>query len=192
MSSGEALAAVLEPVFRDGEDHFRKVAEALPAPIYTVDQTGRVTFYNDAAAEFWGRRPQLGATYWCGSWKLFWPDGTPLPHEQCPVAVALKEKRPIRGLEAVAERPNGERVAFVPYPTPLFDASGNLIGAFNMLVDVSDRKKAEAALRRQTERLESLNRIAKTLTSDLDLERIVQTATDAATELSGARFGAFI
>ena len=67
MSSAEALAAALEPVFLAGEEHFRRVAEALPAPIYTTDPLGRITFYNDAAAEFWGRRPQIGTSYWCRS-----------------------------------------------------------------------------------------------------------------------------
>ena len=59
------------------------------------------------------------------------------------MAMALKEKRPIRGMEAIAERPDGTRVPFIPYPTPLFDAAGELIGAVNMLVDITDRKRAE-------------------------------------------------
>jgi PAS domain-containing protein len=74
MSSAEALAAALEPVFHDNEERFRRIAEALPAPIYTTDAVGRITYYNQAAAEFWGRHPQLGTSYWCGSWKLYWPD----------------------------------------------------------------------------------------------------------------------
>ena len=79
----------------------------------------------------------------CGTWKLYRPDGRPLPHDEFPMALALKEKRPIRGMEAIAERPDGTRVHFIPYPTPLFDASGNLIGAVNMLVDITERKRAE-------------------------------------------------
>ena len=77
------------------------------------------------------------------SWKLYWADGTPLPHDQCPMAVALKENVPIRGMEAVAERPDGTRVPFIPYPTPIHDASGALVGAVNMLVDITGRKRAE-------------------------------------------------
>jgi two-component sensor histidine kinase len=85
----------------------------------------------------------LGTSEWCGSWKLFWPDGTPLSHEDCPMAMALKQKRAIRGMEAIAERPDGTRVPFVPYPTPLHDEAGELVGAVNMLVDISARKQAE-------------------------------------------------
>ena len=124
----------------------REAIEALPAAIYMTDAEGRLTFYNEAAAELWGCRPELGENKFCGSWKLYWPDGTPLPHDECPMALALRQRRPIRGMEAVAERPDGTRIPFVPYPTPLFDESGRLTGAVNMLVDISERKRAEADL----------------------------------------------
>jgi two-component system, chemotaxis family, CheB/CheR fusion protein len=124
----------------------REAIEALPAAIYMTDAEGRLTFYNEAAAELWGCRPELGESKFCGSWKLYWPDGTALPHDECPMALALHQKRPIRGMEAVAERPDGTRIPFIPYPTPLFDQSGRLIGAVNMLVDISESKQVEAAL----------------------------------------------
>jgi len=125
------------------ERRFRKLFDALPAAVYTTDTAGRITYYNDAAVALWGYRPPLGTSEWCGSWKLFWPDGTPLPHDQCPMALALKENRAVRGMEAAAERPDGTRVPFIPYPTPLHDEAGKLIGAVNMLVDITDRKQAE-------------------------------------------------
>jgi PAS domain S-box-containing protein len=111
-----------------------------------TDAEGRLTFYNAAAAELWGFRPELGESMFCGSWKLYRPDGTPLPHDECPMAMALRQRRPIRGMEAVAERPDGTRIPFIPYPTPLFDEAGRLTGAVNMLVDISERKRDEAEL----------------------------------------------
>ncbi|HEX2134495.1 MAG TPA: HWE histidine kinase domain-containing protein, partial [Microvirga sp.] len=93
-----------------------------------------------------GRRPVIGTDEWCVSWKLYWPDGTPLPHDQCPMAIALKDGRPIGGAEAVAERPDGSRITFAAFPTPLYDADGKLVGAVNMLVDISHRKQAEEQL----------------------------------------------
>jgi two-component system, chemotaxis family, CheB/CheR fusion protein len=126
-----------------GEDYFREVLEALPAAIYTTDPAGRITYYNKAAATLWGCRPELGKSEWCGSWKLFRTDGSVLPHDQCPMALALREKRPIRNVAAIAERPDGTRVPFLPFPTPIFDASGMLVGAVNMLVDITDQRRAE-------------------------------------------------
>jgi two-component system CheB/CheR fusion protein len=141
------LREVGEGSFR-GDAYFRQVLDLLPAAIYITNASGRITYYNEAAAVLWGRHPQLGLSEWCGSWKLYWPDGRPLPHDQSPMALALREKRPIRGTEAVAERPDGTRVPFIPYPTPLYDASGELIGAVNVLVDITDRKRAEESARR--------------------------------------------
>jgi PAS domain S-box-containing protein len=128
---------------RGRERRFRQLLDALPAAVYTTDAFGRITFYNEAAVELWGHRPELGRSEWCGSWRLFWPDGRPLPHDECPMAVALKENRCVRGEEAVAERPDGSRVPFIPFPTPLHDSSGKLVGAVNMLVDITERKRAE-------------------------------------------------
>ena len=125
------------------ERRFRELLDALPAAVYTTDAAGRITYYNEAAVTFWGHRPALGTSEWCGSWKLFWPDGTPLPHDQCPMAIALREDRGVRGMEAAAERRDGTRVPFIPYPTPIHDEAGNLVGAVNMLVDITDRKPAE-------------------------------------------------
>jgi PAS domain S-box-containing protein len=133
-----------ENVRRERDRRFRGLLEALPVAVYTTDPAGRITYFNEAAAEFWGQRPQLGTSEWCGSWKLYWPDGAPLAHPDCPMALALKENRPIRGMEAVAERPDGTRVPFIPYPTPLYDQNGRLVGAVNMLLDITERKRAEA------------------------------------------------
>jgi PAS domain S-box-containing protein len=131
------------------------ILQALPAAIYTTDAEGRITFYNEAAVKLWGCRPEIGKSEFCGSWKLYWPDGTKLPHDQCPMALALREQREVRGMEAIAERPDGTRVHFVPYPTPLYDASGALVGAVNMLVDISDMKRADLAAQRLAAIVES-------------------------------------
>jgi PAS domain S-box-containing protein len=136
------------------ESYFRQLLDALPVAIYTTDAAGLITFFNRAAVEFSGREPKLGKDHWCVTWRLYWPDGTPLPHDECPMAVALNEGRAVRGVEAVLERPDGTRVDFLPYPTPLFDSSGELVGGVNMLVDITGRKQAEKALQRLNEALE--------------------------------------
>jgi PAS domain S-box-containing protein len=128
---------------RESEQRLQDLLAAIPAAIYTTDAKGRITYYNQAAVELAGRTPVIGTDEWCVTWKLYWPDGTPLPHDQCPMAVALQEGRAIRGAEAVAERPDGTRVPFIPYPTPIRDAAGNIVGAINMLVDISERRQAE-------------------------------------------------
>ncbi len=117
--------------------------DELPAPVYTTDSEGRVTYWNKACIEFAGREPVLGHDRWCVTWQLFTTSGEPLAREDCPMAQAIRERQPIRDAIAIAERPDGSRVAFRPHPTPLFDENGNLTGAVNMLIDVSDQQ-AEA------------------------------------------------
>jgi PAS domain S-box-containing protein len=140
--------------YRDQRGYFRELLDALPAAIYTTDANGRITFFNQAAVELSGRTPEIGSDRWCVTWRLYWPDGRAMAHEECPMAKALKEDRPVRGEEAIAERPDGTRVPFMPYPTPLHDAAGRLVGAVNMLVDLTARKEAEEALRLLNETLE--------------------------------------
>jgi PAS domain S-box-containing protein len=141
-SSQRALATVLEGSLA-GSELWRGLVDALPAAVYTTDAEGIVTYCNDAAVELSGRQPVIGSDRWCVSWRLYWPDGTPMPHDQCPMAIALRENRPVRDVEAVIEQPDGTRIPVMPYPTPLRDSSGTLVGAVNMLVDISDRKRAE-------------------------------------------------
>ena len=109
------------------------------SPVYTTDADGWLTYYNDAAADLWGYRPELGKTRWCGCWRIYTPDGAPLPLDQCPMAVAIKEGRPVRGVQAVLERPDGTRIPFTPYPTPLRDVSGTLVAASNVLLKITLR-----------------------------------------------------
>ena len=117
--------------------------QALPVAVYATDAEGRIIFYNEAAAELWGHRPELGTDQWCGSWRLYWPDGRPMLHDECPMAVTLKEGREVRGAEAVAERPDGTRINFAPYPSLLRDEQGRVTGAINLLIDLTDRKRRE-------------------------------------------------
>ena len=128
---------------RRTEHRFHQILDALPAAVYTTDAAGRITYYNQAAVDLAGRRPRIGVDEWCVTWRLYREDGTPLPHDQCPMAVALKENRPVRGIEAWAERPDGTRIPFLPHPTPIYDETDSLVGAINMLVDISAHKQAQ-------------------------------------------------
>jgi PAS domain S-box-containing protein len=170
------------PSDRNSPDgYFRKIIDELPAAIYVTDELGRITYYNEAAANLWGHRPTIGTSEWCGSWKLFWPDGRALPHGECPMAIAIKEKRPVRGMEAIAERPDGTRVPFVPYPTPLFDDAGKLIGAVNMLVDITDRKQAEEL----RQRLAAIVQFSDDAIISKNLEGFIQTWNAGAQRIFG-------
>ena len=140
---------------RDREHSFREMMNALPAAIYTTDVEGRITHFNSACVELSGRTPVLGSDHWCVSWKLYRPDGSPLPHDKCPMAVALKEGRAVRDQMIIVERLDGTRATIMPYPTPLRDRQGKIVGGINMLIDVTRSNEAEIASRRLAAIVES-------------------------------------
>ena len=135
-SANTILQTALDAI-RSRGDAFYQILDELPAALYVTDNEGRITYYNNACIELSGRMPVIGQDSWCVTWKLYTPDGKFLPHDACPMAVALHEKRAVRGAEAIAERPDGTLVSLRPYPTPLFDDEGKLIGAVNLLVDLA-------------------------------------------------------
>ena len=126
--------------FAETVELYRQLIQSLPAAIYICDAEGFITLYNKKAVELWGIEPVIGKDVWCGSCKIFDADGKPLPVDKFPMAITLKEGRPVEGEEIIIERPDGSRSYVQPYPKPLFDESGKLVGAVNMLVDISDQK----------------------------------------------------
>jgi PAS domain S-box-containing protein len=136
----DARLAVRQP-------EYAQIIDKLPVAAYAIDAEGRLAYFNRAAADLAGREPRLGSDMWCVTWKLFEADGAPLPREKCPMAIALKERREIRGVEAIVERPDGSRLWIEPFPTLLFDAEGELTGAVNVLIDITERKRAADVLR---------------------------------------------
>lgn len=183
---------------KEKESQLRQLLEALPAAIYMTDPAGKITYYNRAAAELAGREPQIGKDEWCVTFRLFSADGKLLPHDQCPMAVALKEDRPIRGVEAMAQRPDGSLFPFLPFPTPIHNAEGELVGAVNMLVDISDRKNAEAQqkmllnelnhrVKNNMQMLQALLQMAQRDSGDEDARAVLSDASQRVAAMAAAQ-----
>lgn len=163
-----------------GDQALRDALEDLPAAIYVTDAQGVITYFNAACIDFTGRRPEVGQDRWCVTWRLYTTAGDFLPHDECPMAVAIHTRKPIRGVIALAERPDGTRVTFRPWPTPIFDHHGRFAGAVNILEDVTDEVRAgefRAQARRcrrlasgvlDVKAMETLNRMAAELEAKAD------------------------
>ena len=137
----------IERALRDNERRFREMVDALPTAVYTTDLDGCLTHFNPATSALAGRTPLLGTADWCSSWKVYDADGTPIAPARSPLVNALRDNHAVGGVEAVLERPDGTRAWFRSYPTALHDAQGRLVGGISMLLDITESRQAEAALR---------------------------------------------
>lgn len=133
--------------FRNIDSLFSRLLDTLPAAAYTCHADGLITYFNQHAVNVWGRAPKLNdaSDRFCGSFKLFSTDGSPIAHDQCWMALALKTGREHNGCEIIIEQPSGRRITALAHANPIHDESGKLLGAVNVLVDISDRKSADEA-----------------------------------------------
>ncbi|MFV8326457.1 CheR family methyltransferase [Flavobacterium sp. ZS1P14] len=131
---------------QDSKKYYRNLIQSLPVAVYTCDNNGYIQLYNKAAVELWGRKPEIGKDLWCGSFQISNTDGSSLPLDQCPMAIALKEERAVLEQEIIVERPNGEKRFVLPNPRPIFDEDGKLSGCINTLIDITDQKRIESEL----------------------------------------------
>ncbi len=102
-----------EEILRDSEERFRQLANLLPVALYTCDAGGVITYSNPKAAEIWGRKPRLGDTdeRFCGSEQMVLDSGEVLPHDQCPMAVALRDGSSFRQAAVNVRRPDGSLIS---------------------------------------------------------------------------------
>jgi PAS domain S-box-containing protein len=140
-----------EETIQRSEERYRTLFDLVPVAVYVCDADGIIREYNRRAVELWGCQPTANGEEprFCGSYKIYYPDGRPMPHDECPMARALRgEKLKAEDLEIIVERPDGERRHVVPAPRVLTDKQGRITGAINCLFDITDRKRAETAAMR--------------------------------------------
>jgi PAS domain S-box-containing protein len=132
--------------FRESKDRYRTLFELAPIAVYSCHASGVIREYNQRAADLWGRKPEPGDTdeRFCGSFKMYRPDGSFMPHEQCPMGDVLSGKVPgVHDGEVLIERPDGSRVIVIVNIAPLTDDRGEITGAINCFYDITERKNFE-------------------------------------------------
>ncbi|AYV48538.1 histidine kinase [Caulobacter flavus] len=177
----------------ESESRFRNMADHAPVMMWVTNGQGDCTYLNKAWYAFTGQSEAqaLGA----GWLEALHPDDRGAAGEAFLAATARQEAF---RLEYRLGRRDGSYHWVIDAAAPRFAVDGAFLGYIGSVLDISDRKDAEtrirknqAALEDQTRALQVLNQAAVAVSGDLDLERLVQTVTDAGVELAGAEFGAF-
>ena len=143
------------------EDRYRFLYEFSPAAVYSIDAEGVIQDFNPRAAELWGRSPELGDTdeRFCGSHKMYRPDGSLMPHGECPMAqVVAGELSEVRDAEAVILRPDGSRITVIANIRALKGPRGEIVGAINCFHDITGHSRIEQLLKQQADALADMNR----------------------------------
>ncbi len=137
-------------------EQYRQLLEGMPVAVYTTNAQGVINLYNQEAVKLWGREPIIGKDMWCGSWKIYNIDGSPMALSRCPMALTLQEGRAVTGHEIIIERPDGTRRNVLPSPKPIFNPNGVLIGAINTLIDITEWKRTEDEIRKSEANLRAI------------------------------------
>ncbi|MCE9611531.1 MAG: PAS domain S-box protein [Chthoniobacter sp.] len=150
-----------EEALRASEERYSQLVQALPVAVFSCDAQGRILLYNAAAANLWGREPNLRRDRWGGAYRLFTADGRRLARTRRPMVSAVRQGEPIRDMELIIERPDGSRSHVLTFADPFYDATGTVRGAVNVLVDLTSLKVAENSLRTSERKLRTLSQLVE-------------------------------
>lgn len=177
-------AKLLQEV-QEREEQFRTLANAIPQLAWMAKADGHIFWYNQGWYSYCGMSPEQMEGW---GWQSI-HDPKMLP------AVLERWKRSLTTgdpfeMEFPLRAANGEFRMFLTRVNPIRNSSGDIVRWFGTNTDVEDLKRAREALSESVATLATLNRLGQSISGELDLEKVVQTVTDTATQLSGAKFGA--
>jgi len=187
-AAGEVFAGEADTSAQNGSaaEYLAAIVESSQDGIISKDLNSIVTSWNYGATRIFG----YDAAEIVGQ-----PITILMPPEQIseePIIMDhIQRGERVEPYETVRRRKDGTLVDVSISVSPIRNRDGDIIGASTIARDISRRKRAERLLQQQSKRLEQLNGVAKIIAQDLDLDHTVQTVTDIATELTGAKFGAF-
>ncbi|MEP7015831.1 MAG: PAS domain S-box protein, partial [Verrucomicrobiota bacterium] len=168
------------------EQRYRSLFDLVQVAVYACDTNGVIQEFNGHAVKLWGRKPRLNDPNerFCGSYRMFYPDGRFMPHTQCPMARVLRgEKLRPGDLEIIVERADGERRQILAAPQVVRNERGEITGAINCFYDITDRKRTEYILTETARRQKILYEFVQQRSAAKSLVEIYSVGLDATINL---------
>ena len=145
-----------EESLHESEERYRALLASAPMAVFVCDRDAVIQHYNRHAVDLWGREPVCQVERHCGSVKLWLPDGTLLPHAQSPIVEVLRTGTSTLNVEVLVERPDGSRLPVLVNFAALKNVQGETTGGITSFMDISERKRAEEAVRQSAGQYETL------------------------------------
>lgn len=179
-------ARLAEQRLRDSENQLRTLANTIPQLAWMAEPDGYIDWYNERWYAYTGTTP---ADMQGWGWQSV-HDPVMLPQVIERWQLSLLSGEPFE-MEFPLRSADGTMRWFLTRVNPLRDAQGRVVKWFGTNTDIDEVRRIRQALQDETRMLELLNSTGVTLASNLDLEAVLQTVTESATQLSEAQFGAF-
>src|SRR5690606_30207042 len=160
------------------------ITDNATSALFILDKKGNCTFMNPAARQMTGytyseiKKIKLA--------ELLHPDS-----HNTQIEKALVSDGPVKNIEDTFIVKSGKTIHVSINSKPIFQGSKKTATLLDVR-DISQEKTVENTLRENNNNLKTLNRIGRDLSAELELNKLLQTITDACTELTEAEFGAFL
>ncbi|GAA1702290.1 hypothetical protein GCM10009765_59690 [Fodinicola feengrottensis] len=107
--------------------------DGIEVGMYVLEKDGTLIACNKTAIAAWGRSPELGTSEkYCGAFRLRYPSGEVMPHDQAPPAVVINNGGTVRNADVICEQPDGFRLLALVNVFPIRDESDEVVGAVNI------------------------------------------------------------
>ncbi len=135
------------------EERLERIVETIPDGIMIVDREGTITYANSSAEKILGltRATITERSYNDPKWKITSVDGSPFPDEDLPFTRVMASGQAVYGVEHAVVYPDGRRIILSINATPMHDAQGELTGMIAAVTDITERKRVEATIKRESD-----------------------------------------
>jgi sensor histidine kinase regulating citrate/malate metabolism len=107
--------------------------DGIEVGMYILEKDGTLVACNKTAIAAWGRSPELGTSEkYCGAFRLRYPSGDVMPHDQAPPAVVINNGGTVRDADVICEQPTGFRLLALVNVFPIRNESDEVVGAVNI------------------------------------------------------------